>query len=66
MNYIGEEVHLDNEETMEWIEIGYETLREYFEELGVGKTNEGNGDDRLKKRKGTGIRLRRPEVRRKR
>ena len=28
-------MHLDNEETMEWIEIGYETLREYFEELGV-------------------------------
>ena len=32
-NYIGGEVHLDNEETMEWIEISHETLSEYFEEL---------------------------------
>lgn len=32
-DYIGGEVHLDNEETMGWIEISHETLREYFEEL---------------------------------
>lgn len=32
-DYIVGEVHLDNEETMEWIEISHETLREYFEEL---------------------------------
>ena len=34
-DYIGGEVHLDNEETMEWIEISHETLREYFEELNL-------------------------------
>lgn len=48
-DYIGGEVHLDNEETMEWIEISHETLREYFEELNgnlAKQTNEMNYEPR--------------------
>lgn len=33
MDIIGGEVHLDNPETMEWLEITREDLKKYFEPL---------------------------------
>lgn len=32
-DYIGGEVHLDNEDGLEWIEISHETLKIYFEPM---------------------------------
>lgn len=41
-NIIGAEVHLDNNDTMEWMEITEKDLDEYFEPLNADLEEESN------------------------